>query len=171
MNRIHPARAKLKGHPLVREFEPSELDELLDLSEPRRFPADHEICRQGDHEHSLFLLMEGEARAVVHQTDGSEMEVAKFGVGDIFGEFTLLDNQPRNVDVIATTDCTIMSISTALLRMLGLSAPRAAFKLTMAVLELVGRRLRSVNQRYVDSLHIVSALSAERTVMSAGCVA
>ncbi len=166
MNRIHPAHAKLKGHPLVREFEPSELDELLELSEPRLFPADHEICRQGDHGHSMFLMVEGEARAVVHQPDGSEMEVGKFRVGDIFGELTLLDNQPRNVDVIAMTDCTIMTITTALLRILGLSAPRAAFKLTMAVLELVGARLRSANQRYMDSLNIVSALAAGGTVMT-----
>jgi CRP-like cAMP-binding protein len=166
MNRIHPAHSKLEGHPLLREFEPEELDNLLELSEPRLFAAGREIFHQGDEGRSMFLLVEGEARAVLHHSDGSEIEVARYGVGDIFGELTLLDNQPRNADAIATTDCMVMAITTGLLRMLGHSSPRAAFKLAMAVLELAGRRLRDSNQRYVDSLDIVSALAAGSTVMS-----
>src|SRR5438270_3594518 len=114
------------------------MDGLLSLSKWCLFTARLEICRQGDHGRSIFLLVEGGARAVVQQADDSEMGVATFGPGDIFGELTLLDCQSRNVNVIATTDCTVMTITTALLRMLGLAAPRTAFKLTMAVLELVG---------------------------------
>lgn len=167
MSRVHPAHEKLQGHPLVREFEPSEVDDLLDLCEPRQFAAGHEIFLQGDRGCSMFLLLEGEARAVLHQPDGGEPEVGHFVAGDIIGELTLLDNEPRHSDAIATTDCTVMAITTGLIRMLGHASPRAAFKLAMAVLELAGQRLQASNQRYVDSLNIVSALSAGSTVMSA----
>ena len=59
-----------------------------------------------------------------------------------------------------------MTITTGLMRMVGLAFPRAAFKLAMAILEQVGRRLNAADERYVHSLNIVSALAAESTVMS-----
>ncbi len=119
----------------------------------------------------MFLLLEGEARALQHQRDCGEVEVGHFGSGDVIGELTLLDNEPRNADAVAVTDCMVLVITTGLMRMLGHAAPRAAFKLAMAVLDLAGRRLRASNRRYEDSLNIVSALSAGSTVMSAQQVA
>jgi len=166
MTYCHPANAKLKDQDLFRDFTEAELDELLELSEPRLFSAGRKIVVQGEMGHSMFLLTEGRARGVLHQPDGLEIEVARFAVGDIFGELALLDRQPRTADVVAVTDCMVMTVTTGLMRMLGESSPRAAFKLAMAVLELAGGRLRVANQRYVDSLNIVSALSAGVTVMT-----
>lgn len=166
MNKHHPANAKLMAIRLFREFDPSELDELLELAEPWLIPVGRNIVTQGDSGHSMFIVTEGEALAVMRQPDGLEMEVGKFKVGDIFGELALLDSQRRNADVIAVTDCMVMTITTGLMRMVGLAFPRAAFKLSMAILELVGRRLHDADERYVHSLNIVSALAAESTVMS-----
>jgi len=166
MNKRHPANAKLMAIPLFREFDPAELDELLELAEPSLIPAGRTIVNQGDSGNSMFIVAEGEAVAIMRQPDGLEIETGRFRVGDIFGEQALLESQRRNADVIAVTDCMVMSVTTGLMRMVGLAFPRAAFKLAMAVLDLVGRRLHAADERYVHSLNIVSALAAESTVMS-----
>ena len=165
MNKLHPANAKLMAIRLFRDFDPSELDELLELAEPWLIAAGRKIVTQGDAGHSMFIVTEGEAVAVMHQPDGLEIEVGRFRVGDIFGEMALLGSRPRNADVIAVTDCMVMTVTTGLMRMLGLAFPRPAFKLSMAILELVGRRVHDADERYEHSLSIVSALAAESTVM------
>lgn len=165
MKRVHPAHAKIQGHPLFRDFDPEELDELLELADPRLFHAGLEIYRQGDLGHAMFVIVEGDARAVAHYPDGTEIEVGRYGVGEMFGEMALLGGRSRQADVVAMSDCMVMTITTGLVKMLGHAAPRAGFKLAMALLDIAGRRLRAADQRYSDSINIVSALAADGTVM------
>jgi len=165
MKRLHPARAKIHRQPLFRAFEPSELDDLLELAEPRVFHEGLEIYRQGDLGHSMFVIVEGHARAVLHDQDGTEIEVGRYGAGDTFGELALLGGHSRQADVVAMSHCMVMTITNGLVRMLGHTSPRAGFKLAMALLDIAGTRLRAADRRYSDSIHIVSALAADGTVM------
>ena len=59
-----------------------------------------------------------------------------------------------------------MRISVQLMQRFAAESPIAAFKLNMAVLEILGRRLRESNSRYTESLAIISALSEDGTVMN-----
>ena len=165
MSKRHPIHDVLKAQPLFREFDDAELAQLLEVAEPTLIPAGQQILRQGDNGSSMFLLAEGTARAVLHDMEGSSLDMAHFHPGDFFGELAIVDSGPRSADVIALTDCMVLIITSSLLRMLGSESPRAAFKLVLAVLELVGKRLRLANRRYVDSLGIVSALASEGSVM------
>ncbi len=161
----HPIHDVLKAQPLFREFDDDELAQILEFAEPTLIPAGQEIVRQGDSGSAMFLLAEGTARAILHDDEGSALDVSHFHPGDFFGELALVDHEPRSADVIAITDCMVLIITNSLLRIIAAESPRAAFKLVLTVLELVGKRLRTANRRYVDSLGIVSALAAEGSVM------
>lgn len=161
----HPIHDVLKAQPLFREFDDVELAQLLDFAEPTLIPAGQQVVRQGDTGSAMFLLAEGSARAVLHDDEGSSLDMAHFHPGDFFGELALVDSEPRSADVVAVTDCMVLIITGSLLRLIANESPRAAFKLVLAVLELVGKRLRTANRRYVDSLGIVSALATEGGVM------
>jgi len=165
MSKRHPIHDVLKAQPLFREFDDAELAQILEFAEPTLVPAGQHIVRQGDSGSAMFLLAEGAARAVIHDKEGSDLDMAHFHPGDFFGELGLVDHEPRSADVIAITDCMVLIITSGLLRMIAAESPRAAFKLVLAVLELVGKRLRTANRRYVDSLGIVSALASEGSVM------
>ena len=165
MSERHPIHDVLKAQPIFREFDDNDLAQLLDFAEPTLVPAGQQIVHQGDTGSAMFLLAEGSARAVIHDAEGSSLDMAHFHPGDFFGELALVDNEPRSADVVAITDCKVLIITSSLLRLIAAESPRAAFKLVLAVLELVGKRLRTVNRRYVDSLGIVSALAAEGSVM------
>ena len=161
----HPIHDVLKAQPLFREFTDDELAQILEYAEPTLVPAGQEIVRQGDDGSAMFLLAEGTARAILHDAEGSALDVSHFHPGDFFGELALVDHEPRSADVVAITDCMVLIFTGGLLRIIAAESPRAAFKLVLAVLELVGKRLRTANRRYVDSLGIVSALAAEGSVV------
>jgi CRP-like cAMP-binding protein len=155
----HPVTARLRETALFRPFEPAEIDEILELAEPSRVSAGRNIVSQGDSGHSMFVLAGGEAAAVVGEIDGVELPVMSFHSGDVFGELALLDGRPHSSDVVAVTDCTVLRISTSLLRLLALAHPRTAFKLAMAVLDLVGRRLHGPHPDDGAPLRVVPAPS------------
>ena len=138
---------------------------LLELAEPTVYPAGEAIVRQGEKGTAMFLIADGSAEVSV-QADGCEaVRLCKLKAGDFFGELALVDNEPRSATVTVVTECTALKVSIGLLRMFAAESPGAAFKLTMALLEVVGRRLRVANRKYLDTLSIVAALSAEGTIM------
>ncbi len=165
MSKRHPIHNLLKAHPLFREFDDAELAQILEFTEPTLIPSGQHIVRQGDSGSAMFLLADGSARAILHDDEGSALDVSHFHPGDFFGELALVDSEPRSADVVAISDCMVLIITNSLLRIIAAESPRAAFKLVLAVLELVGKRLRTANRRYVDSLGIVSALASEGSVM------
>ena len=165
MTKRHPVHATLKAHPLFAEFTDDEIAQLLESAEPTLFSADETIVRKGEKDRSMFLVAEGTARVTVKAMDGNALELAQIEAGEFIGELALVDSEPRSADVIATTDCMVLEFTMPVLKMLADQSPIAAFKLAMAVLELVSRRLRKANTRYLDSLGILSAISGELSLM------
>jgi CRP-like cAMP-binding protein len=161
----HPAHEKLKACPIFRDFDDAELAALLELAEPTVHAPGHCIVKQGDSGNSMFLIADGTAEITMHTDAESTIVLSRIGPGDFFGELAVVDHEPRSADVTVLDECTVLKITMSLMKMFAVESPSAAFKLAVAVLEVVGRRLRASNRRYTDSLAIVSALASEGTVM------
>lgn len=134
------------------------MDALLGLVEPRLFPAGMEIVLRGDEGDSMFIVTDGEARSGMHTLDDSIATAARFKAGDVFGDLALLKHERHKTDLVAVTDCTVLMISSRLIRVLRQSSPSAACRLAMAMLEIAGQRLRTLNQFPVDPSNIASTL-------------
>ena len=89
------------------------------------------LCCQGKTSDEFFVIEEGTAKVV---RDGQYLD--ELGPGDFFGEMGLLDDAPRNADVIAETPLTVMVLRGPALKELERDAP-----------ELARRLRRSVQQR------------------------
>jgi CRP-like cAMP-binding protein len=164
MSPHHPSNVPLRGIRLFRSFDACELDELLEFAVPCRVSAGREIASHGDRSRSIFVVTDGEAVAVMRRPDGTEAGIGRFRAGDVFGEFAMPDGRQRNADVIAATDCTVMTITTGLMQMLGLAHPRTAFKLAMALLDLADRRFCAKEEHRPAGLTVVPAPVPGRTV-------
>ncbi|MEQ1852909.1 MAG: cyclic nucleotide-binding domain-containing protein [Chthoniobacteraceae bacterium] len=171
MNPHHPANSSLRGIPLFRNFDPSELDELLEFAEPCLIPAGRDIVCHGESGQSMFVITEGRAFAVAEQPDGTELTVAEFGAGDVLGGMALPGGQPQGTDVMAMSDCMVMTITTGLMRMLGLAYPRTAFKLAMGVLELATQPLSATDEWNATPPNPLPAPGPGGTVMAGQRVA
>lgn len=75
----------------------------------RHIDAGLHIIREGEVGDSLFILVEGEARAF-HEGP-PEVPLTDLGEGSFFGEVALLSNRQRSASVRAVTDCTLMVVS------------------------------------------------------------
>jgi CRP-like cAMP-binding protein len=144
-------RSKLLEKALFKEFQVEELDALLALLEPEEFAEGSVIVSQGEVGDCMYLVVEGSARVVHHRGEHS-IELAKLRCGDFFGEIALVGKGPRSADVLAMGVCVLLKISQASVAALVGVYPAAGYKLLIAIGRILVERLRSSNQRYVDSL-------------------
>lgn len=166
MSQQHPATAKLRACPLFREFDAAELEALLGLVEPRPFPAGMEIVLKGDEGDSMFVVTEGEARAVMRPPECPGETVERFKVGDVFGDLAILKHECHKADLVAVTDCKVLMITSRLLRVLRHSSPSAACRLALAMLEIAGQRLRTLNRASADPNHFLATAPDGPTMMA-----
>ena len=91
-------------------------------------PAGKTLCSKGETAHMFFVIEDGTAKVV---RDGQYLD--ELGPGDFFGEMGLLDNAPRNADVVAKTPVKLMVLSGQALRTLEREAPGFARKLSRSI--------------------------------------
>jgi CRP-like cAMP-binding protein len=97
------------------------------------FKAGETIFKKGDPGETMFALVSGEVDIVA---DGNVID--QLTEGDIFGEMSLIDSQPRSADAVARTDCTIVTIDEQQFLLMTDRTPRFALQ----VMRLVTARLR-----------------------------
>lgn len=87
--------------------------ELRDYMEERVWESGSVIVRQGEPGRDFFVIVEGQVQ-VEREFNDEEREpeiIARLGVGQFFGELSLLTDQPRNASVVASTRCKVLSLS------------------------------------------------------------
>lgn len=97
--------------PILSTMEPYERSKLSDAFKEVTFKANEFIIKEGADGSDLFLLQEGEAVATktLDQAKGPE-QVMVYKTGDFFGERALIKNELRAANVIAQTDCVLVSL-------------------------------------------------------------
>ncbi len=67
------------------------------------------LIREGEDSHSMYLVQEGQL--VVTRKDGDkDVILGHIHSGELVGEMSFLDQQPRSATVKATTDCKLVQI-------------------------------------------------------------
>jgi CRP-like cAMP-binding protein len=97
-------------HPLFRPFDAAQRRDLMEMFKSKPFKKGDVILQQGKKGAGLFLLLNGKL-SVVKEADGKEIELAELGPGDLFGEMSLLTNQPTTASVTCVTDCFVLRLS------------------------------------------------------------
>lgn len=78
---------------------------LKHAGEPKPYDKGTHIFKQGDPGDSMFVITHGEVDIVL---DGKVVD--QLGDGEMFGEMSLIDKDPRSADAVAKTDCEIVTI-------------------------------------------------------------
>jgi CRP-like cAMP-binding protein len=138
------------------ELDDKQLESFLQYIEVLPIKQFATVVRQGDHGDAMYFILEGELRARV-TVDGRESTLATLTIGDFFGEISLLDHGPRSADVLTNQDSVLLKISAAAFDKLRREAPALAAPFLFTVSRLVAGRLRNLNQRYQDSIHLSRA--------------
>jgi CRP/FNR family transcriptional regulator, cyclic AMP receptor protein len=101
---------------------------LASRADELEVPPGKTLCSKGDLAHEFFVIEDGTAKVV---RDGQYLD--ELGPGDFFGEMGLLEEAPRNADVVAKTPVKLMVLSRAAFRDLEREAPGFARRLSRSV--------------------------------------
>jgi CRP-like cAMP-binding protein len=142
---------KAKSFPLFAEFNEEELAGLIDLLDVVEAADGEAIVRQDDHGDCMYILLDGDTR-ITHRQGGRVIALGMLHPGNFFGEIALVDDGPRSADVTAAGPCRLLKITRATVAALAGVYPTAAFKFLIAIGRILVSRLRTSNQRYIDSL-------------------
>jgi small-conductance mechanosensitive channel/CRP-like cAMP-binding protein len=103
-----------------------ELAQLADSMRQRLYKGGEALIRQGDHDHSMFILAEGLVEVMVAMDGRPELRVARLVPGDCFGEMALLTGEPRSATVLAATDVVAFEVTKAHMTALLAARPEIA---------------------------------------------
>jgi CRP-like cAMP-binding protein len=100
----------LRNHAIFKELEPAALDQLCRYAKQVRFKRGQQIYSKGDPGTGLFAVIKGTVRVSTTSAEGRTALLNLIGQGEIFGEIAVLDGLARTNDVIANTDCELLTI-------------------------------------------------------------
>jgi len=122
---------------------PAESDVLEDMGEPGTYPPGAVIFEQGGTADCVLLVRSGRVRVAAHGPGGEDVVLAERGPGELLGDLSGIDGQPRSASVIALDEVRGLVVPLRAFRGFLMDHPRAAISL----LELLSRRLREAEAR------------------------
>jgi CRP/FNR family cyclic AMP-dependent transcriptional regulator len=92
-----PERLKsfLTRTPFFGALEDSALDRIIGMLKERRYAPGEPVFREGDTGRSMYIIVSGQAVLSRRGESGLRVRLVRLGVGDFFGETTLIEMQPR----------------------------------------------------------------------------
>jgi hypothetical protein len=117
------------------------------------------VVTKGQEGDSMFLVLEGELRAF-SVVDGKETTLSTMGVGEFFGEVSLLDRGRRSANVAANKDSVLLEVSCAGMETMLAEAPALAAPFLYELGRTVVGRVRNLTKKYEDSIHWSRAAGA-----------
>jgi small-conductance mechanosensitive channel/CRP-like cAMP-binding protein len=109
--RAHAERLRaLRSVDFLRALTPEQLEALAVRSARRMYAPGERIVRQGDASSEMFLIESGEVVVGLERGVPGEVEIARLGSGEFFGEMSLMTGEPRNATVRAATACVLLVV-------------------------------------------------------------
>ncbi|MFO1076977.1 MAG: mechanosensitive ion channel family protein [Planctomycetota bacterium] len=106
----HRAVDALASVPVFVPLSQEELDQMSHHCERYEFGRGERIVHQGDPGDAMYVVLEGTAIVTIRTESDAEREVARLSRGEFFGEMALLTGEPRNANVTAVDDLSVLVI-------------------------------------------------------------
>ena len=119
------------------------LQRFAEVTREKRYPKGSVIVFADDPGDSLYLVRAGRVKVVLLGDDGREVILGVLGVGEHFGELSLIDDQPRSAHVIAMEDSLLLVLRREDFRRRVEASPAVAW----ALLAELSRRLRVADKK------------------------
>jgi len=139
----------LKSHQFISFFEPEQANQLCNIATVEQFPHQTIIFEEGEIPDFLYLVLAGKV-VFRKQIDSAQYQTVATAIpDDFFGEFGILDGQPRSAQALVCEGATVAKIPIDILMdVLESSRSSAILKLFRYVIQ----RLRVTTEDYVKHL-------------------
>jgi len=138
--------ATVRQAPLFRGLDDGSAASLRGTMSPVKISKGNTLFKEGDEGDRLYVVLEGKLKLGTASGDGRENLLSILGPGEMFGELSLFDPQPRTSTATAVTDARLLALSHDQVIGLITAHPRVALEL----LERLAQRLRRSNEVLAD---------------------
>lgn len=123
--------------PLFTECSQRELSKIASLADEIEVDKGTVLTKEGLPGRECFVVSEGKAKATLRGK-----KLASYGTGDVFGEMSLLDNEPRSATITAESDMVLFVVDSRSFWGLCEEAP----SVTRKIMKAIAQRLRRVEK-------------------------
>jgi signal transduction histidine kinase len=117
------------------------------------FPANFDVCREGEEGTSLYIIEEGEVDIIVHADDAQEILIDTIGPGTYFGEMAFLGETTRMATIRTRVDCRMLEIDEEDF----MSIARTNPSLLRTLLHQIIGHIRRTDRAVINELNIKNA--------------
>jgi CRP-like cAMP-binding protein len=153
------ALSQLGSFPLFGGLGIRQLKDLLRAGQRELFSQGDVIVPETSGERSLFVILKGKARISLATQSEEEAVLTDVGVGETFGEASLLSNAPSPPTVTALEPMEVLRFPLQSLTMLMATDTRLAATLWHRLAQLLSERLHNSNMRYLGEMREVQDVS------------
>lgn len=123
---------------------PAEIGDLLSHAEKCSFDPETTVVKEGSGGLYMYIILEGEA-AVEKRARENNVELARLGPTDSFGEMALVDNEARSASVKALTPCVLVRLDDKAIN----ATPEVGLKVYRNISRVLAARLRVADEALV----------------------
>ena len=150
----------LQKVPIFMSMNNEEVDFISQNCSRVHFNSGDVIIKQADPGDSLFIIADGVVSVQVEQDSGVRHTVSKLGVGDFFGEMSLMTGEPRTADVIAESPTVTLSVQKSVIRDIFIKNP----KVSDMISDVLAKRkitLEQLKSKSKDQTKEVTSIASE----------
>jgi len=107
----------------------------------KKYAADAVITLEGDKGQDMFFILSGKVGVFLNTFTDNAVKITELGIGEIFGEMSLLEDLPRSATVIALETINVLVIDKDHFELFISRQPEMAFK----IMKAMSSRLRLAN--------------------------
>ncbi len=104
------AREILSRNPLFKGLQDFYINDLMERGELKTWPAGTQIISEGEAGDAVYFILMGRAKVTLYGEEGREIVLSILKEGDMFGELSIIDEQPRsaNVEAVQKLECMVI---------------------------------------------------------------
>ncbi len=133
--------AMLRNVPLFKLLDDDELAELAAHIDERKYSPQQIIFNAGDPGNNMQIILDGKVETFITDDEGNKVVLSELEKGELFGELSLLDSEPRSASAIATDPTTTFVIDRDDLKRLVTKKPESA----LDIMAILGERIRKTD--------------------------
>jgi CRP-like cAMP-binding protein len=130
----------------VAALEPSDLEALTAWGRARRFRRGAMLFREGEGAEHVLIVRAGRVKVSSFTADGKEVLLAVRGPGELLGELSAIDGEPRSATASALEQVDVLSVPAEDFRAFLEMRPRV----TVSLMQMLSRKLRDADRKRIE---------------------
>lgn len=126
---------------LFKELDKKHIESIAQICTERAYKPHDVLIKQGEEGIGIFIITKGKVKVSKTTPDNRVVEIAENTVGDILGEFAVLDGAPRTATVTAVEDTECLVLASWEFNSFMKTHPEVALK----ILPVVVKKFRETN--------------------------